>query len=879
VLDDGRERVALRDREQNLVALVDYTSAQPWPTSAAGGGFSLELIDPAQPNGWVANWAASGVAGGTPYAPNSVAGTIPPFPGLFINELLPLNATINSDEQGEFDPWIEIYNASAASVDMGGMFLTDSHASPTLWEVPPGTTVCGGCWLLVWADAEPTDGPLHTNFQLSPLGGVVGLYDASGTIVDFLDYGDLISDLSYGRFPDGGPDLRVFNIVTPGAANDATLLPLIVNEYNAVSPEQFLDNGGSDTFWGTIAGNGGDWIELVVTDDRIDLRGWQLLVTDDAGGLDETTTTLLFDNDPLWSNLRGGTLITVSEELASDVSYDPAAGDWWINVQSGSGGDGIYISAQDFTVSNRNSQITIKDDGGDVVFGPVGEGIHPLAGIGSDEVFKLEEDPSPFTTPLSNYNDGTSSTFGAPNVFAGGTITQDFSMLRCDGFACASVEGECALGFCHTGTGQCEASPINEGSSCGEADACISGGVCTGGICAGATVDCSHLDDECIAGVCDPGTGLCESVPHPDGTSCDDGLACTSADFCSAEICLGVDNCGPGGVCQGNGLCAATSTSTFQDDGGYTGTHDTLIRETAPDTAQGDLESWEWGYESGDPPRPTVGLIRFDGIVGDGAGQIVGGSRLIAATLTLEVWDPSNGPAGVVREVLVDWDESSVTWNNFGGDAGVQPDERGVLVASAPLSTGPSVMNVTASLESWVDDPSANRGWIFLPTATDGVAVRSSEYAVQAQRPRLTVEWLPPCTEDAECDDGLTCNGTEVCAAGLCQFGTPPPVPEVSGLLLDKSGSTHLTWFDLGAEFVYDVAGGSLFTLHSDGSVGGAACLADDVPGANWDDTRPDPAPDEAYYYLLRPQSPCGPGSYGSSSSASEREPLSACGG
>jgi hypothetical protein len=878
VLDDGGERVALRDRDGNLVALVDYSSAPPWPTSAGGGGFSLELIDPTQPNGWAANWSASSVSGGTPCAPNSVAGTISPFPGLFINEVLPLNATINTDEQGEFDPWIEIYNASAASVDMGGMFLTDNHASPTLWEVPAGTNVCARCWLLFWADNEPGDGPLHTSFQLGFLGGTVGLYDASGTIVDFLDYGDLIPDKSYGRFPDGGPDLRVFNNVTPEAANDATLLPMIVNEYNAVSPGQFLDNGGSDTFWGTIPGNGGDWIELVVTEDRIDVRGWQLVVTDDTGGPGETTATLVFSNDSLWSNLRGGTLITVSEDLANNVSFDPAAGDWWINVQAGNGGDGTYISAQDFTVSNVNSQITIKDDGGGVVFGPIGEGINPLSGIGSDEVFKLEEDPTPFTTALSNYNDGTSSTFGAPNVFAGGTITQDFGLLRCDGFACASVEGECAVGSCDTGSGQCEVLPINEGGSCGEADACISGGVCTAGICEGATVDCSQLDDECIAGVCNSGTGLCETMPRADGTSCDDGLACTATDFCSAGSCLGTDTCTPGEVCQGNGLCAATTISTFQDDGNYTGTHDTTIYETAPDTPLGDVDSWEWDSESGDPPGQKMGLIRFDGIVGDGAGQITAGSRVVSAGLTLEVWDPSNGPAGDVREVLVNWDESSATWNSFGGDAGVQPDETGAFVASAPLAAGPAVMNVTASLESWVGDPSGNRGWIFLPNATNGVEVWSSEYAVQAERPQLTVEWLPPCTTAGECDDGLACNGTEVCASGRCQFGPPPAPPEVAGLVLEKSGSTHLTWFDQGAEFSYDVAGEYLSTLQSDGSVAGAACLANDVLVNSWDDTRPDPLPDEAYYYLLRPQSPCGPGTYGSSSSGSERDPLSDCG-
>jgi hypothetical protein len=31
------------------------------------------------------------------------------------------------------------------------------------------------------------------------------------------------------------------------------------------------------------------------------------------------------------------------------------------------------------------------------------------------------------------------------------------------------------------------------------------------------------------------------------------------------------------------------------------------------------------------------------------------------------------------------------------------------------------------------------------------------------------------CTTDAECDDGMTCNGTETCSGGLCLPGTPKP--------------------------------------------------------------------------------------------------------
>jgi hypothetical protein len=74
-----------------------------------------------------------------------------------------------------------------------------------------------------------------------------------------------------------------------------------------------------------------------------------------------------------------------------------------------------------------------------VVFGPVGEGIAPLDGVGSTDIFELNNDPSTAVSPIDDttptslgYDDGSSgSTFGSPNLFAplGSAIdrAQDFT--------------------------------------------------------------------------------------------------------------------------------------------------------------------------------------------------------------------------------------------------------------------------------------------------------------------------------------------------------------------------------------------------------------------------------------------------------------------
>jgi len=214
-------------------------------------------------------------------------------------------------------------------------------------------------------------------------------------------------------------------------SSSAGAAPIFVNEYNAVSASNFLGGASStaaDTTLGRIQGNGGDWVELVVVQDHLDLRGGSLSI--EEGNAVRTTTVLTFSQDAIWSDLRSGTIITVAEDIATDSSYDPLGGDWWINVQATTGGSTQFITASNFSVSNDNTQVTLLDALAQVWFGPAGEGITPASGIGSDEVWKLEADPSASITPGSNFTDGTSSSFGAPNVWSGGTFSQDFSALR-----------------------------------------------------------------------------------------------------------------------------------------------------------------------------------------------------------------------------------------------------------------------------------------------------------------------------------------------------------------------------------------------------------------------------------------------------------------
>jgi hypothetical protein len=218
---------------------------------------------------------------------------------------------------------------------------------------------------------------------------------------------------------------------------------VILNEYNAVDLAEYLGGGTAavdadggrafDSYFGRVLGNGGDWFELVVITDNLDMRNWSLDIYSD-GVLDET---LSLTNHSIWSALRSGTIITISEDVPSDISYDPAGGDWWINVQAHNDADGLYIEASSFPVNSSNWQLRIRNAAGTVVFGPAGEGVIPLSGVSGTEIFRLEADPSASIIPSSaDYDDaGDLSTFGAANQWGIQnmgtlrTVTPPFSTL------------------------------------------------------------------------------------------------------------------------------------------------------------------------------------------------------------------------------------------------------------------------------------------------------------------------------------------------------------------------------------------------------------------------------------------------------------------
>jgi hypothetical protein len=204
---------------------------------------------------------------------------------------------------------------------------------------------------------------------------------------------------------------------------------------------------------------------------------------------------------------------------------------------------------------------------------------------------------------------------------------------------------------------------------------------------------------------------------------------------------------------------STTLTATLQDGaGGYGGTKDATLSQSSPATNfGGDPTVRVDGDEVGG--SDLVGLVRFD------LRSIPAGSSIQTVELTLAVTNPSGGSYELF-EAKRPWVEGEATWELYAVGqpweaAGAQgPMDRGttVLGTLASAVTGPATVTLNgagvARVQSWVDAPSANFGFILAnPTNPDSVAFESREAGTAANRPRLTVIYsagAPPADTDGD---------------------------------------------------------------------------------------------------------------------------------
>ena len=223
-LDSISDHLYLLDTNNNEIDSLIYDLSKGWPIIKNGYTNTLELIninlDRKVPTSWQYSYESEGTPGKINSKPNSEY-----FENLFINEIKTNGNHLISDEHGDFDDWIELYNQSDHLINIAGLFFTDNLSNPyksiITYNSLLNTTIYPDSFLIVWADGEKHEGNLHLDFKLDPDGeNLAMIYNNKDNyeIIDLISYYAQISDSSFGRFPDGSINLRFLN-ETPGFAN------------------------------------------------------------------------------------------------------------------------------------------------------------------------------------------------------------------------------------------------------------------------------------------------------------------------------------------------------------------------------------------------------------------------------------------------------------------------------------------------------------------------------------------------------------------------------------------------------------------------------------------------------------------------------------
>jgi hypothetical protein len=135
---------------------------------------------------------------------------------LVINEVLAINST-TLDRGGAFPDLIELYYDGPTSLSLTGVSITDNPDEPVKFIMPAGTSIKPGEYLVLYADSDTASSGIHLGFALNGDGEGLYLYNSSGQLLDSVQFGLQLPDLSIGRV--AGSGLWTLTVPTFGQAN------------------------------------------------------------------------------------------------------------------------------------------------------------------------------------------------------------------------------------------------------------------------------------------------------------------------------------------------------------------------------------------------------------------------------------------------------------------------------------------------------------------------------------------------------------------------------------------------------------------------------------------------------------------------------------
>jgi len=223
-LDNGGERIRLKDCDGATVTTVRYNDNAPWPEEADGDGYSL-CFDGTGDQDDPLKWRRSNLIGGSPgYDEAALYDVV-------------INEALTHTDLPQVDA-VELYNAGVGSVNIGGWYLSDTVANYKKFQIP-STTLNAGDYVVF----DETD---FGTWALDSHGDEVYLthWDGSGNLLYLNEatFGGAANGVAFGRHvrTDREIDFVAQSVSnTLDGANAYPLVgPVVINElmYNTLDP-------------------------------------------------------------------------------------------------------------------------------------------------------------------------------------------------------------------------------------------------------------------------------------------------------------------------------------------------------------------------------------------------------------------------------------------------------------------------------------------------------------------------------------------------------------------------------------------------------------------------------------------------------------------
>ena len=242
-LNNTGERIEFQDAIGRTI--LDFSYKDGWRSITDGDDFSLTIIDPVNPrmSSWEQkdSWRPSAYAGGSPGQDDS--GILPNPGAIVINEIL-------AHSHAETSDWIELYNSTGTTIDIGDWFLSDSNDNLFKYEIADGTTIGPNGYLVLYEDlnfGNANDPGCHELFALSENGERLYLSSVQDGVLtgyrNVEDFGASETGVSFGRYyksSTGNYNFVAMEQNTPGSTNAYPKVgPIVISEimYNPDWPD------------------------------------------------------------------------------------------------------------------------------------------------------------------------------------------------------------------------------------------------------------------------------------------------------------------------------------------------------------------------------------------------------------------------------------------------------------------------------------------------------------------------------------------------------------------------------------------------------------------------------------------------------------------